>query len=1265
MRAFLNSLALVLLLLPNNTLKSQIGPGNPYCTVAYTSGQCNQPGVSNATGNSINDFINDFNTCGANNDIVNNNSGCNGLANNYIYYGTTYTLITAPSQVITCNLRSGITFAQGFAIYIDWNQNNTFDLPSELVANTVAFPAAFTWTTLTFTIPSTQAIGNYRMRVRCSFVTNLPPPCGTQTYGETEDYDLVVVASNSSSILTGTATSNAPICSAQTLSLNLISSSTTPSVTWSGPNSFTSSAQNPVIPNANNNMSGVYTATIANGGCPVIKTVTVVVAPSSVFTINPLTHTICQGGSFTASATVVSNPSQLAFNWGPSGAGIFNPSLQSTFIMPPLLPSNVPLATLVYSLVVTPTVLNCPTMHTLALTINNPLTPTLTMPPTQCDNFSPVQLTAAPGGGTWSANPAVSANGLFNPGLASIGTNTVLYTVSVGTCMVSNTGAISVLKYHSAALSSSVNTRCVQDPAINLMNIVQDTTTGHWTGPNVFNDFFTSAGLATGNYSLTYQTVGTASTISNLNTCPANTILVVYVFNPPIPVIAPIAPLCNNAGTVALTASPLGGVWSGNPGVSSSGIRTPSLNFPGSNNTVMYTAGLGTCVASSTLSFHMSLFNTAALTGTIPNLCVTSSAFNLMSIVQNTNGSWSGANVTNDYFNPSGLPTNTYNVVYTSSSTPNPLLCPDSRTITASVLNPAIPGITQVGPFCNNGGTVQLVVTPSTGIWVPSSYLNANGIYTPSLSPVGDNNVQYIIGTSTCNAQQTKIIKTEAFVSAAITGNIPDLCVTSQPLNLSPFTLNNTGNWTGPGVLAGTFDPAVTGAGTHTLIHQTASSPSGLCPDVDLVAVKVYSLAAPTIKSEGPLCNNAAPIQLQVSPLGGLFGSGTSGMVSSSGFFNPALGAIGSNYVTYSIAVGPCLANSRVDISIEKFISADFENTGALAYCKNNLPFNLNSLVQNPGGVWSSSNSSAIIGEIFDPSKANIGENTIIYQMNPLGLCPHTRSISISVKDIPNVTTNISASQGCAPLEVVFNTPSTNSGKGVWNMSDGWEEKGLTVSRVFTAPGTYSVLFSYALDDAEACSTQVVTYTPITVFEAPKADFVANPEEVTISNPVVQFTNLSSVLNENKYQWTISGMATNFELNPIITFPKIGKYKITLLATSVHNCTSEIVKYMDVTNEFKIYIPNSFTPNYDGLNDLFLPVFSPYGLDTKSYEMEVYDRWGHVVFQTKDVSKGWDGTFKNSGDLIMKKDAYIYKIRYKDLDGKVYSEQGSVTLMPN
>ncbi len=1105
-------------------------------------------------------------------------------------------------------------------------------------------------------------------------ITNFSNSSQNITFNQINPGNAGTANTNCGFVCVVTPTTSGMICAGQsvTLSLAASTSSSINSYTWSGPGSFSSNLSTNVLSNVTS--GGTYTVRASSnatlngtpytGTCQAAVTVSVMQYPT--FSVTPTTTTICQGGNFQPQVTFTPSPvnvNNYFFSWNPSGnAGI---GANSVLLGPFSLPTSVTVSTLIYSVTVAPlsNAVTCAVTKTLAVTINNPLTPTITAPAPMCDSFNPVQLTAAPGGGTWSANPAVGPGGLFNPALAAIGTSSVTYGVSSGTCIVYNSQTVAVSRYYSPALTSTPSLICVQDPVMNLMNIVQNTLTGSWSGIQITNrKFFTPTGLATGNYLLKYRT----TSLPDSTVCPDSTTLVAPVFNPPVPVIGPIPPLCDNAATVALTANPsLNGVWSGNLGVSPQGIQTPSLNVIGTN-TVTYSSGQGTCVASSSKTFHVSHFNPATLTGTIAHLCFNSSTVNLMSIVQNTNGSWSGFSVNgNNVFNPSGLPTNTYNLHYHTISFPNTNLCMDSSRISVSVLNPPTPTITQAGPFCNTGPAVQLSVTPATGHWINSSYLSGTGVFTPSLSGVGGNVVNYVTGTSTCFVQQSKIINTEAFVSAAITSGIADQCNSGASINLSPYTVSGSGTWVGPGIQGSNFNPGNSGAGTFTLTYQTASFPSGLCPDNATVSVRVFSLAAPAITNVGPLCTNAQPVQLQVSPLGGIFASGTSGLITPSGLFDPSRAGIGDNFITYSISAGPCIANAQIKIPVEKFISAAFGNQGALAYCKNAQAFNLDGLAQNPGGIWAGSGVTGL--NMFDPSKANIGDNLIVYQTHSSPstlLCPDQSTVIIKVKNVPVINAVSNVNSGCAPLAVTFSASSNSNGLSSWNLGDGEVPKtDMNFNHVFNNPGTYTVVFNFSDGEALGCSVQTVLSTPIIVHEQPKADFRVEPEEITIANSDITLTNLSSNIHNNYYQWTITGLNQVSEISPTINLPAIGRYEITLSASTIYGCKDAIKKTVEVKNDFHVFIPNSFTPNADGTNDVFFPVFSPYGLDYKTYSMEIYDRWGHEVFRSTDVTKGWNGGIQNKEDVFAKEDSYVYKLKYKDLDGRVYSKTGYVVLL--
>ena len=1254
------------------TAQPGIGPG-AYCMPLVTSVPCNQTGPSNSPGNGINDFIDFFSTSGANTNITNLSSGCNtqnfpGIGpRNYFNHSCTNFMVASPGQVITATLQSGITFAQGFAIFIDWNQDNIFQTPGELVAWTTAVPAAATPTILTFSIPPGQANGAYRMRVRCSFVAagNAIDPCTNQTFGEVEDYAIYIGSSPSVSI-TGVSSNSSPVCENGTFSLNIVSTATAPTTyTWSGPAGYTNtSVQNPVITNALPNMGGVYSVTVANGACPLVASTQITVIPFPVVTVAPLSSTVCQGGSYLASLTSA-NPSLYTYQW--SGSATFvSPNVPTTLINTQLLPASIITAVMVYSVVITPTILNCPTTLTLDVLINNPPTPTITMPPAMCNTSPITSAIGLPPGGTWYGNPNISAGGIINPAPTTLfGNFLASYSITVGSCTASTSGNISISKFQTAAITGNLPNQCALDRPTDLMSVVQNSL-GIWSGVGVSANTFTPAGLPTNTYVLFYYNPSTPFA----NVCPATNTLLVSVFNPQTPFIQPILPSCTNSGSVALLATPPNGVWSGNSGVAPWGIFTPGLsNTTIGVNTVTYTAGQGTCVASSSATFHVSRFNSAALTVSALNLCVTTNSIELMNLVTNTVlGVWTATGTPSGltggsglayFFNPAGLPTGNYPLVYNTTSFPNPLQCPDSRTLSISLLNPIQPTIGLAGPFCNADSPFQLSVSPPTGSFVNSPYVSPSGLFYPSSSNVGNNTVQYIIGTSTCNITDTKQISVEAFVSSTIAGLVPDLCITSQAFNLFPLTTTTLGIWSGNGVTGLLFNPALAGSGIHTLVYSTASSPSGLCPANSTLAAIVYTLAPPFMELEGPLCNSSSALKVRVTPLGGVFGIGPA--VDALGVFNPAFAAIGNNIISYTVNAGPCLAYTYTTIKVEKYVSADLLS-GVGPFCKFDNGADLSSIVQNPGGTWGGP---GLTGNYFTPVNANIGNSNIlryITQSETFDLCPDTSDVRVLVQDVPEVKISRDLLTGCAPVKVTFNNSGANTGKGEWTLGDGSVPlEGLSVVHTYTAPGTYSVVFNYRSDIG--CKNQGVLYNAVTVFESPRAGFSYSPyQEVSISNPEVQFINQTLDVGKTTYQWKIDNLYSTADVNPIVIFPAKGEYKITLKATNIQNCSSEFIDIVVVKPDFDVFVPNSFSPNFDGLNDVFLPVFSQYGLDTKTFELEIFDRWGQSIFRTKDINRGWDGSLQNKGEAL-KEEIYVYKLKYKDLEGKIYNKQGYVTMI--
>ena len=133
------------------------------------------------------------------------------------------------------------------------------------------------------------------------------------------------------------------------------------------------------------------------------------------------------------------------------------------------------------------------------------------------------------------------------------------------------------------------------------------------------------------------------------------------------------------------------------------------------------------------------------------------------------------------------------------------------------------------------------------------------------------------------------------------------------------------------------------------------------------------------------------------------------------------------------------------------------------------------------------------------------------------------------------------------------------------------------------------------------------------------------------------------------------------DISPKVVFPQAGDYEVILTATTINGCKDVVSKIVQVRNDYGIYVPSSFSPNFDGLNDVFIPIFSPYGLDLKTYDMEVFDRWGHSMFHTKDFTKGWDGTV--DGAKVKMNTVFTYRIALYDYTNKLHVYVGSFSLL--
>lgn len=273
------------------------------------------------------------------------------------------------------------------------------------------------------------------------------------------------------------------------------------------------------------------------------------------------------------------------------------------------------------------------------------------------------------------------------------------------------------------------------------------------------------------------------------------------------------------------------------------------------------------------------------------------------------------------------------------------------------------------------------------------------------------------------------------------------------------------------------------------------------------------------------------------------------------------------------------------------------------------------------------------------------------------GTPPISASVTITVFTLPPVTFDPVSADGCAPLTVLFTNFTANAASCLWDFGDGTTSNVCDPTHVYTTAGTYDVTLQVTTTDG--CVVSSTVNNLVTVYPIPVADFIWSPNPTTIFYPDIQFTNLT--IGGATYDWTFDTVGTSTLTNPMVTFPDYvgGIYNVCLETQSINQCYDSVCHYVVIQDEFLIYVPNAFTPDADGVNDVFIPILQ--GEDPLSYQLMIFNRWGELIFESNNKLIGWDGTHKN---IKSKEDVYVWKIRAKKKSsGEKVERVGHVTLL--
>jgi gliding motility-associated-like protein len=200
-------------------------------------------------------------------------------------------------------------------------------------------------------------------------------------------------------------------------------------------------------------------------------------------------------------------------------------------------------------------------------------------------------------------------------------------------------------------------------------------------------------------------------------------------------------------------------------------------------------------------------------------------------------------------------------------------------------------------------------------------------------------------------------------------------------------------------------------------------------------------------------------------------------------------------------------------------------------------------------------------------------------------------------------------------------------------------------------PGVYIL----TITDANGCTSKIGAGKTLNVKDENKVIAVFTPNPISGEMPLlVTFTNKS--IGASHYSWNFDDGTSTLK-DPTHLYNKVGKFNACLIANDDGNCADTACAIIDVYINSVFIIPNIFTPNNDGVND----VFTISGKGIESLHAEIYNRWGQKEYEWNTTNGGWDG--HSATGLPAVSGTYYYIIKAIGFDGKKYLEKGSITLI--
>lgn len=260
--------------------------------------------------------------------------------------------------------------------------------------------------------------------------------------------------------------------------------------------------------------------------------------------------------------------------------------------------------------------------------------------------------------------------------------------------------------------------------------------------------------------------------------------------------------------------------------------------------------------------------------------------------------------------------------------------------------------------------------------------------------------------------------------------------------------------------------------------------------------------------------------------------------------------------------------------------------------------------------------------------------------------CMGTDQVTVAIEATPIVSFTATQDQYCVPVTAVFTNTSSTIGNCVWTFDNGQTVTDCgPLTQNFNHPGVYGATLQ--ITTPNGCTSSLYQNDMVVVEANPEAVFIPHPVVFDLLDPLVTFDNQSTGAVSYQWDFGVNG-ATSTAFEPSYKYPEeVAAYVVTLIAYSEHGCPDTTSYSVRAEEVLIFYIPNTFTPDGDEYNNTFKPIFTS-GFDLFDYKLLIFDRWGENVFESNDVSTGWDGFYGVKGKLCQD-GTYTWKVEFKVL----------------